>query len=266
VVTIDDEMSDSWGYVIYPYGGAPGNWTNITDHTFEISGLDDNQYYELQVGNVCENGVYGNVVKRLILLGDFCGSASFVDTGGVNNNYGDDQFLVKTFYPSSADEKVKLTFSEFDLEDDYDFMYVYNGGSVDSPLFPGGNQLSGNNIPGPFTSTASDGAVTIKFVSDSYVTEDGWEAAIDCSALGIEEMNSSADVNVYPNPASEILNIEASKEILSVKLNDASGKLILNQKVNKSDDKLNIKHLPKGVYVLTIELKEGKAVKKIIKN
>lgn len=265
-VSIIDDTSDSWSYAVYQYGTTPGEWINTTDPVFDISGLQENVYYELMVGNVCENGIYGNVVKRLILLGDYCDGETFTDTGGTNGNYGDDQVLIKTFYPSSPDEKVKLTFTDFDLEQDYDFMYVYNGSSVDAPVFANGNQLSGSSIPGPFASTAADGAITIKFVSDSYVTEDGWEANVNCASLGIEDFGSSEGVNVYPNPASDVVNVEAQKEIKSIKLNDTSGKLILNKKSNSFQEKINIHHLPKGVYILTIEMKGQKVIKKIIKN
>lgn len=265
-VTIIDENSDSWSYVIYEYGTVPGGWTDITDPVFDISGLEENVYYELMVGNVCDNGIYGNVVKRLILLGDYCANETFTDTGGTNGNYGDDQVFTKTFYPSTPDEKVTLTFTSFHLEQGYDFMYIYNGGSTEDPLFANGNQLSGNNIPGPFISTSEDGAITVRFVSDTYVNESGWQANVNCASLGIEDLNNAETVRVYPNPSSDIVNIEASKEIKSLKLNDASGKLILNKKSNSVHDKIEIYHLPKGMYVLTIELKDEKVIKKIIKN
>lgn len=265
-VSIIDETSDSWSYVVYEYGTTPGEWNDTTDPVFDISGLQENVYYELMVGNVCDNGIYGNVLKRLILLGDYCDDEVFTDTGGADENYGDDQVLVKTFYPSSPDEKVELTFTDFDLEQDYDFMYVYNGSSVDAPVFANGNQLSGSSIPGPFASTAADGAITIRFTSDSYVTEGGWEANVNCASLGIEDLGDSAGVSVYPNPASTFVNIEAGSEIKSIKLNDASGKLIVNKKSDSLQEKLNIEHLPKGVYILTIELKGQKIIKKIIKN
>jgi len=265
-VSIIDENSDSWSYVVYEYGTTPGDWTDVTNPVFEVSGLQENVYYELMVGNICENGIYGNVVKRLILLGDFCDDETFTDTGGTNGNYGDDQTLVKTFYPSSSNEKVKLTFTSFHLEQGYDFMYVYNGSSVEAPVFANGNQLSGSNIPGPFTSTAADGAITVRFVSDSYVNESGWQANVNCASLGIEDFGDSAGINVYPNPTSGMVNIEAQNEIKSLKLNDTSGKLILNKKSNSAQDKIDIHHLPKGVYILSIELKDQKVIKKIIKN
>ena len=265
-VSIIDTNSDSWSYVVYPYGTTPGSWTTTTNHDFQISGLQDNQYYELLVGNICDNGIYGNIIKRLILLGDFCGNETFTDTGGTNGNYGDDQVLVKTFYPSSPGEKVKLTFTDFDLEQDYDFMYIYNGSSVEAPLFANGNQLTGSNIPGPFTSTASDGAITVRFVSDSYVNGRGWAVNVNCSSLGIEDVGNSFGINVYPNPASDLVKIESPKEIKSVQLNDASGKLILNKKSNSLQESLDIHHLPKGVYILTIEIKGQKITKKLIKN
>ena len=266
-VQIVDETSQAWKYRLYPIGDAPSeDWVSLTTPNFTIDGMNDHQYYELEVINVCEEGVVGRGKTAIMLPGDFCDGTMFTDTGGETNTYSANEHLIKTFYPSSPDEKVKLTFERIGLQPNMDFMYVYNGNSVDSPLFEGGT-LTGNNNPGPsFTSTDASGAITIEFISSPLVNTYGWEAYVDCSALGIEDMSDSYGITVYPNPASDLLNISSQKDrIDSVSLTDAAGRTVLTNKVSAENGTLNIGHLPKGVYILKIQL-DGKTVtKKIIK-
>ncbi|SMC32432.1 M12 family metallo-peptidase [Moheibacter sediminis] len=264
-ITISDETSSAWAYRVYEFGTTPTDWVDTNSQTIMISGLNPNRYYQFELGNKCSNGLMGGTTSATLLIGNFCGQ-NFVDTGGDSGNYQDYQTIIKTFYPAVASEKVKLTFSQFDLESDYDFMYIYNGNSVNAPLFANGNNLSGNNIPGPFTSTAEDGSITVRFISDGGVTSQGWVAAIECTQLSVEDNDNISGVEIYPNPTSSVLNIDAKKEIISVKLNDVSGKSVLIKKSNAVKEKLNIKHLPKGVYILTVEMKGQTVTKKIIKN
>jgi len=263
-ITIQDNASGEWAYRVYEYGQTPDEWTYTTEQTFVVNNLEPNKYFQIDVRNICGDDILGGNHSLTILSGNLCG-LEFTDTGGNTGNYNDYQTIVKTFYPGTVGEKVTLTFSQFDLENYYDFMNIHNGNSVNSPLFANGNQLSGNSIPGPFTSTADDGSITIRFVSDGGVTAPGWEALVSCATLSIEDVENS-DLKIYPNPTSSVLNIDAKAEIISVKLNDVSGKIIFNKKSNSIQEKLNLEHLPKGVYILTIEMKDQTVTKKIIKN
>lgn len=266
-VQITDNTSTEWQYKIYPYGASnTGNWQITTQETFILNDLNPNMYYEIVVANFCGD-LEGGIKKEVILTGDFCDGTLFTDTGGTNGTYSNNQHFVKTFYPVTSSHNVSLSFVRIGLQSDQDFMYVYNGDSTSAPLFEGGT-ISGNNNPGPsFISTHPSGAITIEFVSNATGTAYGWEGVVNCDAvLSIEDITMAGGVTVYPNPAVSVLNIDAKSQILSVKLNDASGKVVLNKKASQTlKESVNIEHLPKGVYLLTIEMKGETVTKKIIK-
>src|SRR5690606_2449176 len=133
-----DNTSTAWKYRVYPYGTTPPeSWTSVNSNSFLLSGLEGNQYYEFELINVCEDGVVGRGRTALLLAGDFCDGTLFTDTGGEAGGYSSNQHIVKTFYPVSGD-KVKLTFQRIGLQNNQDFMYVYDGDSTESPLFDGG--------------------------------------------------------------------------------------------------------------------------------
>lgn len=266
-VQIIDNTSNEWQYKVYPYGASnTGNWQTTTQETFILDDLNPNMYYEVLVANFCGE-LEGGIKKEIILTGDFCDGTLFTDTGGANGAYSNNQHFIKTFYPATSSLKVSLSFVRVGLQTDQDFMYVYNGDNTSAPLFEGG-AITGNNNPGPsFISTHPSGAITVEFISNGFGTAYGWEGVVECDAvLSIEDITLAGGITVYPNPAVSVLNIDAKSQILSVKLNDASGKIVFNKKASQTlKESVNIEHLPKGVYVLTVEMKGETVTKKVIK-
>ena len=84
-----------------------------------------------------------------------------------------------TFRPATAGSSVKVDFTEFALEQGYDFLLVYNGPLTTSPLL---GRYDGNSLPPSLTSTAAGGELTFRFTSDTEVVDKGWIANISCVA------------------------------------------------------------------------------------
>ncbi len=90
---------------------------------------------------------------------------------------------------------------------------------------------------------------------------------IDQTTVGLQDMNNELGVmNVHPNPAKDVLNIETNfqtKENLTIKITDVIGREILVLDYNKQ---LDISFLEKGIYFVSI-LHGSKTlgVRKIIK-
>lgn len=79
---------------------------------------------------------------------------------------------------------------------------------------------------------------------------------------------SSTDVKtfttvIYPNPASDVLNIQAEQKITKIEIFDLSGKLLIS-KYNKEN--INISNLSKGIYIIKIHTLLGTSNSKFIKN
>lgn len=99
----------------------------------------------------------------------------FYDDGGPNGNYSNNKNLVMTFTPHTQGASMVFEFSSFQLENNYDKLFIYNGPTVSSPSL---GTFTGNNGPGTITSTAEDGSLTFKFTSDGSVNKAGWAASI----------------------------------------------------------------------------------------
>jgi hypothetical protein len=67
----------------------------------------------------------------------------------------------------------------------------------------------------------------------------------------IEELNSQ-NINLYPNPANEILNITSSETISEIEIVNAMGQVVKRIDVNADNVACNVEDLTRGVYVVRI--------------
>lgn len=78
----------------------------------------------------------------------------------------------------------------------------------------------------------------------------------------------SATFNMYPNPATNVVNISNNENMLveQVTVYDISGKQLITQNYNNQTQiQLNIENLASGTYMLHIQTNAGLAVKKLAK-
>ncbi len=88
---------------------------------------------------------------------------------------------------------------------------------------------------------------------------------LDVSSLSTKDLDFN-NIVLYPNPVNDIVNIESSQKINSIKVFNTVGGLIEIYKVNAVKTQLNLSHLTSGVYFLTISTDKGISSTKIIKN
>ncbi len=90
------------------------------------------------------------------------------------------------------------------------------------------------------------------------------DVAINCSTLstGEEVVTANPEISVYPNPFSDILNIEVLGDIQNVELFDVGGKKVYSGQARR---KLFLRHLQDGVYILKVEYNGQSVRKRVVK-
>lgn len=262
----DYENNSSWQVAIYPFDGVPQNWTTVNTNFYTQENLLPNTYYIAAVRPDCSNGLTGGN-KNIIFAtnADYCNGVVFYDTGGVDGEYLDNQTIYRTMIPNTPGSKIILTFNFFQLELDWDYMYVYNGNSVNAPSF---NQsgYTGNTIPGPFISTAADGSLTTKFVSDGGVVDAGWMATVTCDTTsGISEFDG-IDFYYFPNPTNDTVTFNSNVNISNIKVYSISGQLLLNNNIEDTHSIISLKDYANGVYFVKIQMDNKEMNIKLVKN
>lgn len=100
--------------------------------------------------------------------------SNYYDSGGQGGNYGNNENYVHTICSDSGDCAM-IAFTDFELEDGFDFLKIYDGSSTSDPLF--GN-FTGTS--GPDTLISTNGCLTFEFTSDNSLNHLGWKATILC--------------------------------------------------------------------------------------
>lgn len=106
-----------------------------------------------------------------------CGG-TFADPGGTGN-YANNCSVTQSICSGTAGQCVTLQFTAFNLENNFDYLRIYNGPTSGSPLLA---TLTGTTIPGNITATT--GCLTLVFTSDGSVTSTGWLANVICAPCG----------------------------------------------------------------------------------
>lgn len=138
----------------------------------------------------------------------------------------------------------------------YKVVYTYNAedGKVTVKI--------GDNTYGPFESANGLVPGEIDFVASGETTAGFDNLLISAkSTLATSEV-SKTKITVYPNPATDVLNITSNKKIDNVSIFDATGKAVKTVKSNT----VNVQDLTVGTYVVNIKFEDGTTEsKKIIK-
>jgi len=85
------------------------------------------------------------------------------------------------------------------------------------------------------------------------------------SQLSTTDFTKDESIVLYPNPASDYVNISCDSAIKSVELFDIQGRLLETAIDNKKQTRLNIATQSSGIYFVRITTEKGKRVEKVMK-
>ncbi|MFH1120151.1 MAG: choice-of-anchor J domain-containing protein [Bacteroidota bacterium] len=74
---------------------------------------------------------------------------------------------------------------------------------------------------------------------------------------------SVENLKVYPNPVTDVLNINAGVEIINAKLYNVSGQLVYESNGNSNEMRISTSVMPSGLYILNIATKQGTLTRKV---
>ena len=238
------------------------NWQTATTPTFTATGLNPNTYYKFAIRPICPTGISAaNNSVITATAADYCSGIAFTDTGGTSGGYPNRQRVVRTFRPENPDQNIIVTFNAFDTEADFDFLYVYDGPDVNSPLI---GAYSGTEGPGTVESTAPDGSLTFEFVSDDNLTGAGWAATVSCSVLSTSDA-AFEGFAYYPNPAKGWVTLRAAEQLEGVAVYNVAGQLLVQKEINATGSTVDISAFADGVYFFKVTGNGKEANFRIIK-
>ena len=85
--------------------------------------------------------------------------------------------------------------------------------------------------------------------------------------VGVEEIALEDQLNIYPNPVTDVLNVQwkNTNESANLSIRDLSGRLVLSERVANGNAVLDFSNLSSGNYILELQTEEGTLRKQVIK-
>lgn len=187
----DTSTATSWKVGVFTMTGV-GTYSTVTSKSFSKTGLLANTFYKIRIMPVCSSGqtvTYKEFIAPTAVSG--C-TSTITDSGGLALPYTAGESYTRVFTPSTGN-KIKLTFSVFNLESGADYFYVYNGSGTTSLI----GTYTGTTLPAAITSTASNGVLTIKFISNKTIHNAGFVATVTCVAATATPSTSCTDSTTW---------------------------------------------------------------------
>jgi len=247
---------------------TPGIYTVSLTAT-NLNGSDDfiaNNYIEYMVGPLCDT---------ILLPTNGPGDTYTTCEGVVMDDGGYDDYSPGangwiTISPTGA-ETVTLFFQEFQYEPNTDFLILYDGPNITSPIIGTFSGFGVNFLPNNGVITSSGPSITIQQqTSFGFLNFEGFLANWECSYLGIDE-NVFKEVEIFPNPTEDQVTIDLSGSDhfgVALTISNIVGKNVLTDQIpnNSTRHHVQLGHLEPGVYLITLEMESVKMTKKIILN
>lgn len=169
------------------------NASGALTYRFVSDGSNVGNGWEAEIA--CYNGQFSMATTTVYTCG-----IQFLDPGGLSE-YSNASTDTVTFFPTVEGAKIVAAFGELALEEDFDYLYVYDGPTADDNTLLAA--LTGSTTPDPFVASNTEGALTFVFVSDEIVSDEGWGAFISCiQPLVMENGNVSTCNSIFYDPGS----------------------------------------------------------------
>ena len=130
--------------------------------------------------------------------------------------------------------------------------------AYDEPISINLDEYIGRNIKIGFRGYNTFG----EYLAFDWFVDDVKVVPTDTTDVSVNDM-ASLRLNVYPNPAQDVVCIEAQSDIQMVQLMGVNGAILEERRANARIVELNLEGYSKGIYVVRIVTEDGVATQKI---
>jgi hypothetical protein len=158
--------------------------------------------------------------------------------------YGDDERKIWVIRGPEG-KIISLDFKSFDLEKDFDFLWVYDGDDVYAP------KIGRWNTQSPGTVHSSGNVMCVELRSDCATNAPGWQAEWKAvKTIPIEPEEPEIEPGVFPNPTTGIFTVKSDREGLTdLTVFDVYGNMITSLRFQNSVE-IEASNWASGVYMI----------------
>lgn len=184
--TFDWTVNDTEVRWVLEYGApgfTPGTGTSVVSFTYPktISAFTALTTYDIYIRARCgigDTSAYFGPLTFTTNPGPLNCGDTFMDSGTDTANYQLNEDYIFIACPGVPTDAVQIIFSEFDIENGWDNMTIYDANDTTS-----GTEIAtytGTNSPGIIVAENATGCLTFRFTSDGFGTFPGWVASVNC--------------------------------------------------------------------------------------
>lgn len=158
--------------------------------------------------------------------------------------YGDDERKIWVIRGPEG-KIISLDFKSFDLEKDFDFLWVYDGDDVYAP------KIGRWNTQSPGTVHSSGNVMCVEFRSDCATNASGWQAEWKAiKTIPIEPEEPEIEPGVFPNPTTGKFTVKSDREGLTdLTVFDVYGNMITSLRFQNLVE-IEASNWASGVYMI----------------
>lgn len=211
---------------------------------------------------IAENITGGTYTDRNMAEGTYCYSLRIACGEGFESPAATECVTVGTPEPETCDAPTGLTVTASPTQ--LGLNWNAAEGAIAYKVYRNGNAIATtpNNY---YTDATVQPGVTYAYAVQTVCT--GGESALSGTVNGMAtsiESYSDVDVNIFPNPAQQLLNVEG-ENIAEIGIYNAMGQLVLTAQPSENRTQLNVAHLTRGVYIVKVVTADGgTAIRKIV--
>lgn len=256
-----------------------GEWVSLTG-SLDFSDVDMSGFKEFAITSSLANAVYYD--NLYFYIDDNSGgggetptTTTYCDTEVTHFNIADHPGSIILMVENSGDDSITVTVtSKDDVIDLLQISNISGNGSTTGATIANGvatAEITWATGTMPATATfqlmwsdeasagnqminAGDGTDALGYI----------DTANDCSTASVKEI-SFYNIDVYPNPASNVINFRSEFTIDNLSVLDLMGRTVKEQISNNKESSLDVSDLAKGVYLVKLTSGEKEAVTKFIK-
>lgn len=284
-------------YVVQYKKAADATWTAVpvTTNTYTITGLEEATAYQVQVASVCSGttGTFSTVYNFTTIVPTYCAaganSTSFekisrvvfanidkssTSTAGYEDfttivgqvTKGQTYNFTASFAGTSYSTDQVTVWIDFNNDKDFDdegekvmISSVKNSPWTGTITIPSTAQAVTTRMRVRLNDTNSGGNST-PCGNSSYGQVEDYTLAIGTLAAG---ENTVHDIQIFPNPVSDIINVSMVSDSASYLIYNVSGQLVAKGSI--LNNKINVLHLYAGVYFIKVQDRDYTKTLKFIK-
>jgi hypothetical protein len=171
---------------------------------------------------------------------------------------------------SESGDPLTIYFRRFDTEPGKDFVRIYDVATGDTLANLSGYFTQGNL---PDSVTSPGGKMMLIFMTNSSITATGWEIYYPQSHVGNSEIPSVSNLQIFPNPARSIINVQysvLSAESISLQIMDMTGNVLRNFAFEvtsgKNNSQIDVASLVPGIYIIQVKTSQSVENRKLVIN